>query len=280
MSDFESAAPAEVQERAEKMGWIPPTRFKGDPERFIDAEEYLERGETVLPIVKEHNRRLEAELAAVRQEATETAKALKAAQTAIAQIEERHTVATQKAVENARAQVKAQLAAASEAGDYEGVAELTDQLTQLKTAEVAAKAEPVQAPPPAPAPFVPPPEMVEWNNENPWFGTDKRKTALALGIAQELREGGESSTGRRFFDLVKAEMEQTLGASAAPATSKVEGARNGMGAPKGEAKGFDALPADAKAACDSDTRRFVGPGKQYKSVTEWRNRYAELYFEA
>ena len=282
MSDFESTAPAEVQERAEKMGWIPPTRFKGDPERFIDAEEYLERGETVLPIVKEHNRRLEAELAAVRQEATETAKALKAAQTAIAQIEERHTVATQKAVENAREQVKAQLAAASEAGDYEGVAELTDQLTQLKTAEVATKAEPAQAPPPAPAPasFVPPPEMVEWNNENPWFGTDKRKTALALGIAQELREGGESSTGRRFFDLVKAEMEQTLGASAAPAAAKVEGARNGMGAPKGGAKGFDALPADAKAACDSDTRRFVGPGKQYKSVTEWRNRYAELYFEA
>lgn len=281
MSDFQSTAPAGVQERAEKMGWIPPTRFKGDPERFIDAEEYLERGETVLPIVKEHNRRLEAELAAVRGKATETEKALKAAQTAIAQIEERHTVATQKAVENARAQVKAQLAAASEAGDYEGVAELTDQLTQLKTAEeVAKKAEPIVPPAPAPASFTPPPEMVEWNNENPWFGTDKRKTALALGIAQELREAGESATGRRFFDLVKAEMEQTLGAPAQPAASKVEGARNGMGAPRGGAKGFDALPADAKAACDADTRRFVGPGKQYKTAAEWRNRYAELYFEA
>lgn len=280
MSDFQSTASAEVQERAEKMGWIPPARFKGDPERFIDADEYIERGETVLPIVKEHNRRLEAELAQVRQDAAATAAALKAAQLAIEQIEERHTVATQKAVENARAQVKAQLAAASEAGDYEGVAELTDQLTQLKTAEAVAKAEPVQAPPPAPAAFVPPPEMVEWNNENPWFGKDKRKTALALGIAQELREAGESATGRRFFDLVKDEMEKTLGAPAVQATSKVEGARNGFGSAKGNGKGYDVLPADAKAACEADTKRFVGPGKRYKSVAEWRTRYAELYFEA
>ena len=280
MSDFESGASPEVQAKAEKLGWIPPTRFKGDPERFIDAEEYLERGETVLPIVKEHNRRLEAELAEVRKEASTNAAALKAAQAAIEQIEERHTVATQKAVENARAQVKAQLAAASEAGDYEGVAELTDQLTQLKAAqEVANKEEPLKATPAPQAAFVPPPEMVAWNEENPWFGTDKRKTALALGIAQELREGGESATGRRFFDLVVEEMNQTL-ATPPQSSSRVEGARNGSGASKGGAKGFDALPAEAKAACDADARRFVGPAKRFKTAAEWRNRYAELYFEA
>lgn len=278
---IESMAPPEVQERAEKLGWIPPERFKGDAERFIDAEEYLERGETVLPIVKEHNRRLQAELDSLRQESTATAAALKSAQDAIAQIEERHTVATQKAVEKARAQVKAQLAAASEAGDYEGVAELTDQLTQLKTAEeVAVRAEPIKEPPPAPASFVPPPDMVEWNKENPWFGTDKRKTALALGIAQELREDGESATGRRFFDMVVEEMNLTL-APPQQASSKVEGARNGSGSSRGgAAKGWDALPADAKAACDADTRNFVGPNKRYKTAAEWRNRYAELYFEA
>ena len=279
MSDIQSAAAPEVQERAEKIGWIPPERFKGDPDRFIDAEDYLERGETVLPIVKEHNRRLQAELDNLRQESSATAAALRSAQLAIEQIEERHTVATQKAVANARAQVKAQLAAASEAGDHDGVAELTDQLTQLKLSEdVARKAEPIVVPTPQPS-FTPPPEMVEWNAENPWFGTDKRKTALALGIAQDLREKGESATGRRFFDLVAAEMEQTLAPSTS-AASKVEGARGGVGATKSGSKGYDALPADAKAACESDMRNFVGPNKRYKSAVEWRNRYAELYFEA
>ena len=41
----ESKADAETQAKAEKLGWIPPERFKGDPERFVDADAYIERGE-------------------------------------------------------------------------------------------------------------------------------------------------------------------------------------------------------------------------------------------
>lgn len=277
-----SQATPEVQARAEKMGWIPPSRFKGEPERFVDADQYIERGETILPIVKEHNRRLESELASVRAEARATAEALKAAQAAIEEIEERHTVQTQRAVEEARAQVKAQLAAASEAGDHVGVAELTDQLTKLNKADEAANKEEKKTPP-QPAAFVPPPEMVEWNRENPWFGTDKRKTALALGIAQELREAGERAQGRDFFDLVSAELEKTLGKPSAeePPPSRVEGAR-GFGEGGGGSRGgktFESLPSDAKAACDADAKRFVGPGKKYKDLGAWRKRYAELYHE-
>ena len=37
----ESQQPIEVQREAEKMGWIPPTRFKGDPSRFVDADIYI-----------------------------------------------------------------------------------------------------------------------------------------------------------------------------------------------------------------------------------------------
>lgn len=279
MSEMTSAAAPEVQARAEKMGWIPPTRYKGDPERYIDAEDYIERGETVLPIVKEQNKRLQAELVSVKEAAAAQAAALKAAQDAIDQIEERHTVATQKAVEVARQQVKQQLAAASAEGDHEGVAELTDQLTKLNQAEdEAPPTKKVEAPPV----FVPPPDLVAWNAENPWFGTDKRRTALALAIGQELREGGETSTGRVFFDKISEEMEKTLPTkSGEPPASKVEGARNGGGEePRGSGKkSYAALPADAKAACDADSRQFVGPTKKYKNLADWRSRYAEIYFE-
>ena len=54
----ESTATAEQRTAAESMGWIPPERFKGDPERYIDAAEYIDRGEKVLPIIKENNKRL------------------------------------------------------------------------------------------------------------------------------------------------------------------------------------------------------------------------------
>lgn len=275
---IESAATPEVQAEAEKQGWIPPTRYKGDAERFVDADEYIKRGETVLPIVKEHNKRLKAELEAVKAEGAAQAAALKKAQEAIEQIEERHTVATQKAVERARSEVKAQLAKASEAGDHEGVAELTEQLVQLREAEVT---PPVAAKPVvAPAAYVPPPDMKEWNEENPWFGKDRRKTSLALGIAQELREGGEKSTGRAFYDRVSVEMEKVF-PKEEPRTNKVETARGGSGeGPRsGGRKSFSALPAEAKAACLADQKQFVGPNKRFQTAEAWQSRYAELYFQ-
>lgn len=277
----ESKATPEQQAAAEKIGWIPPARFKGDPERFVDAEEYIARGETVLPIVKEQNKRLHAEVNELRAATAAQKAALDAATKAIEEIEERHSVDTQKAVEAARKQLKAQLAAASEAGDHDGVAELTDQLTQLNTAEKEA-APAKKNGEEKPTVFVPPPDLVEWNNENPWFGTNKRKTALALGIAQELRDAGNTDTGRKFFDAVKEEMDKELGAGKPePRGDKVEGARNGGDGDSRQSsrKGYANLPADAKAACDADARQFVGPNKKYKDLAAWRGRYAELYFQ-
>lgn len=272
----QSAVAPEVQQAAERMGWIPPSRFRGDPERFVDADVYIKRGEEVLPIVKEQNKRLHSELDALKAESSKTQAALKAATEAIAQIEERHTVDTQKAVEAARRQVKAQLSAASEAGDHDGVAELTDQLTKLNVAEPP---KPVVAAP-TPAPFVAPADLQEWNAENPWFGSNKRKTALALAIAQELREAGETLTGRPFFEKVAAEVDKDLGV-AQPRGDKVEGSRGSGDSGASRASGnktYAALPADAKQACDAEARRFAGEGKKYKTVNDWRARYAEIYF--
>lgn len=274
----ESQATPEVQQAAEAMGWIPPKRFKGDPERFIDADTYIKRGEEVLPIVREQNKRLHTEIDTLKRESQATKQALEKATKTLEQLEEVHTVATQKAVEDARRQVKAQLAAASEAGDHDGVAELTDQLTKMNAAvpdkQVAAK-------PAAPVEFTPPPDLVEWNSENPWFGTNKRKTALALGIAQELRDGGETSQGRAFFDLVTAELDKELG-TPPPRGDKVEGARGseGGGGMSSSKASYASMPPEARAACDSDAKRFVGEGKKYKTLADWRTRYAEIYHGA
>lgn len=277
VTTLESAAPPEVQAKAEKMGWIPPTRYRGEPERFVDAEEYIARGEQVLPIVRAQNVKLQTELAQVREESAKTAAALAAAQKAIEEIEERHSVATVKAVEESKRELKAQLKAAHEAGDTEAVAEITGLMIDLN----AAAATPAKKEPPKPevaqaAPV--PQELKEWNAANPWFGTDRRKTALALGIAQELRDAGTTLTGVDFFEKVREEVEATLGGGKA-AEGKVEPNRGGAGVVRaGGAKSYAALPAEAKAACDADAKNFVGPGKRYKTQDEWRKRYADLYF--
>tara|TARA_R110000868_G_scaffold301_2_gene2512 strand:- start:19654 stop:20508 length:855 start_codon:yes stop_codon:yes gene_type:complete len=275
---LESAAAPEVQAEAQKLGWIPPDRYKGEADNFVDAEEYLKRGETVLPIVKAQNAKLRAEVETLRASSATTQSALVAAQKAIEEIEERHSVATQKAVEQARRDVKAQLEIASEAGDHRGVADLTDQLVQLNKADPPTAKKTFTPPAQLPAPD---PALVAWQEDNPWFTVDRRKTALALGIAEDLRANGEKATGRAFYDIVSVELDKELGPKYTP-TSKVESGKNGGtdDGPRSGKKGFSSLPSDARAACNADTKKFVGDGKRYKTAAEWQSRYAELYFES
>lgn len=277
---LESSAPAEVQTEAEAMGWIPPARFKGDPERFVDAEAYLEKGKEVLPILRATNDKLRRELTAVQTQQRETSAALKAAQEAIDNIEERHTVATARAVEKARVDVKAQLEEALKEGDHRGAAELTEQLTQLNAVDTEAPAV-KKAPAAQPAAEVDP-EVTRWVEESaPWYGTDRRKTALAMGIAQEIREVEPALKGRPFLDRVAEEVEKTLAPRRAAPVDRTESGRNGAGGESRSsgAKTFDALPAEAKAACQADTKRFVGPGKKYETAAQWHAAFANLYFQ-
>jgi hypothetical protein len=278
---IESAADEATQKQAEQDGWIPPSRYKGAAEDFVDAEEFIKRGETVLPIVKKKLESTRAELAAVNARATATEQALAKATAAIAEINERHTVATQRAVEAAKREVKAQLEQASAAGDHAAVAELTQQMVDLKDAVGEAKVETkeVKKEPPA---FVPTPDMIAWNAENPWFGTDRRKTAFMLGIAEDMRVAGDKRIGREFFDAALEEMNTALGVTKRQTVDKTESGGRGGSANEvrtgGGKKGFASLPAEAKAACVADERQFVGPDKKYKTAAEWHSKYADLYF--
>lgn len=280
---LESKAAPEIQERAVRMGWKGPDKFKGDPARFVDADEFVERGEAILPVVRKELEQTQSELASVKAREAQTQASLAAAQKAIEEINLRHSVATQKAVEKAREDLKVQLAAASEAGDHIGVAEITDQLT--KTVAVAdasaAVAKTVEETPKA---WEPSPAMKAWNTDNAWYGTDKEKTDMANAAARLLRISGDTSMGAEFLDKAKAEMEAAyeLKHPKQEAVDKVAGGRNGDASEvrQGGRKTYNNLPADAKRQCDADARNFVGPGKLYKTAAEWNSAFTQLYFEA
>lgn len=276
---LESKAPPEIQTEAEKQGWIPPTRFRGDPERFIDADAYLRRGEEVLPIVKAQLKDTRAELETLRTTAAETKEALAEAQEALKMIEARHTVETQKKVDEAKAAVKDALKKASEAGDHEAVAELTEQMVELRDAGKADAEEKVEKKE-APKPPVLSPEFLAWKADNPWFEKDRKRTAFALGAGEDLRANGDTSQGRAFYDKITAEVEAFFDRRE-PLEDKVEGSRGGANgaSARGGKKSFDSMPAEAKAACTSDTKKFVGEGKLFKTATEWHNYYAAEYFK-
>lgn len=277
--EIESKATPEQQAKAVAMGWQGPDKYKGDPERFVDADVFLERGETFIPFLKKERETLQAQLAAEKAAREALQATVEETQRALSDLDERYTVETQKRTEAALASLKTQIREARSAGDWETVDKLTDMQEELKEAHREAKAAPVRETEPA-RPQVDP-ETLAWVSAHEWFNTDPRQRAIFMGFVEARRASGDTTSGQAFLNAALKDMEDAL---TRETPSKVASARNGSGEGAGGStggkKGYDALPADAKAACDSDMNRFVGKGKKYGTQKEWRDAYANIYFSS
>lgn len=61
----------------------------------------------------------------------------------------------------------------------------------------------------APAP-APDPKVTAWQDANPWFGEDRKLTAYALAIHQELVENGYDTHSDSYYDKINAEMRSAF----------------------------------------------------------------------
>ena len=272
-----SAPPPEVVREARELGWVPKEQFRGDTTRWVDADVFVQRGHEVMPLLKANNARLLGEVHTLKETLRET-------NDAIVELRKLSEETTRERVRAAKAEVMAQLKTAKEEQNVEAELALTEKLVDIRAAERADVAKPAAPPPPAPSAVDP--AFTAWaaRPENSWFGVDKRRTALATGIAQELRadRSNDHIVGVAFYEKVAAEVADTLGGGAPLPADRVEGSRGGSGGSGtngsgGGTKGYNALPADAKAACDKQAKQFVGKG-DFKTQTDWRTYYANLYF--
>lgn len=274
---IESRASPEVQAEARKMGWQGPDKYKGDPEKFVDADTFVERGKTFIPFLNKERERLQQELATERAARQAIEENVRETRALLEDLEERYTVETQKRTEAALGRLKAEIREARKEGDFARMDQLMEMQEELVEAQAQAKVEKPPVTEKAPAAPVINPEIVAWTEEHSWFNTDKAKSALFMGFAEARRAQGDTSSGRAFLDAVLEEMEEKL--SAEPATKVASARSTGGGGGGSREKGYSDLPADAKAACDSDAARFVGAGKKYKDTASWRAAYAKMYFE-
>ena len=51
-----------TEQEARNLGWVPQEEFRGDPGKWVDAETFVERGHTIMPILKSNNKKLEEQL--------------------------------------------------------------------------------------------------------------------------------------------------------------------------------------------------------------------------
>jgi hypothetical protein len=181
-----------VEQRAVEMGWAPKEEFRGDPDKWIDAESYVRRGEEVLPIVQANNRKLMTKVEGLTSELTEAKALLRAATESIEALKEFNSTQTRAAAKEKKGEIITAIAEARREGDVETEIELTEQLTETNAALKEAEKKPDTKPNGNGTANPIDPALKEWMVENPWFGvtTDpasKRKSAIALAIAQDIR---------------------------------------------------------------------------------------------
>lgn len=286
---------AETEARALDMGWSPKDQWRGAADKWVDAETFVKRGEEILPILQANNRKSEARLATLEGELRTTKTQLVAANEQIEVLTNMGTKANRDAAKEHRRQLIAQRTAAQKDENSELEIELTeaieDQTAIIRAAEDGEKSgKPNGKEKPAAVAAANPmddPTFRAWAQDNPWFGTDFRRTSVATGIAQELRATpeGRALVGRAFFDKVTEETNKFYGqhSPAKRGTSKVEGGgpsdNGGGGGGGGDEKTFANLPQEAKDICIRQATQMVGKDRKFKTIDEWKTYYVTKYFE-
>lgn len=283
-----------AEQRASQLGWKSQEQFEGPADKWVPAEEFLERADHVMPIMRENNRRLQSELAAERQAREKLESALNDMRDSVEAMKEYQTAETERQVKKARGELLAQLKQAKTEGDVDLEVRLTSELSQVdadlrvaeESREAAGKQE-KQEKKPEPTAVQLPPDFVAWKAQHDWYGKDFRKTSLANGIAAELRSDPANShlVGKAFFDLLDEHLTETFDKlyGAHQSGGKVEGGGSqrpsggGSGGGGGK-KSYASLPADARAVCDRQESRMVGPNRAFKDQAAWRAHYAAQYY--
>lgn len=282
---------SEVETEARRMGWVPQEEFKGNKDHWVDADEFVERGKTVMPILLQNNKRLQKELDKNRLEVDNLKTKLANAETVMTKLEKHYTDANKRAVETAKSQLREELKQAREDGDIDKEFELRDKLDDIRDREREVEDPPTHKDKKSESEDDKlSPEFRAWKKENPWFDgkspEDKKKTKLVTRIAEDLRDEGSDLMGVEFFDecvrryeeqYEPEEEEEEEKPKVRRPTSKVESSTN-RGPRRSGGKTFADLPADAKRACMEDVDDLVGPDKRYKTVDAWKATYAKIYF--
>lgn len=277
---------------ARKQGWVPLDRYRGDPNEWIDADEFVKIGQEINPVLRANNRRLEEDL---RQTRDENAR-LKAQQDdqgkqlkELLDVNEEAAAEARKAL---RTTLIADLATAHKEGDPTKIAEATAALTEHSATPPPVKPVVEEKP----APRGPTPEQVRAyttavSEEFPWFAQD---TPVAVGMRASLGQVMRlmQSDGRITPQMTQVEATKL-------AAAETEGMYNvkprqpskvGSGRPSGNSggtqeKSFADLPADAKTAAERSLKRMqaggsVGKDKTFADDNAYRAHYVRQFAAA
>lgn len=253
----------EIVERAKSMGHIPLEEFKGDPERWVPPDKYIERAENLMPILKSQLSRFETEIGTIKSENQTLKQALESQRATTKKIVEMGKTVGEQAYERAKKDIQAKQAKAVADGDVNTWQQLEDQKDKLQKPEPIAMDDP---------PVQQNPAFENWESANDWYGKDPDATFFADKYGETLQQQNPTMAYQDILSAVETKVKEAFPSkftnpNREQATTVEETSQRTQTTHTGK-KTYNNLPADAKAQCDV----FVNEG----IIT--REKYVEDYF--
>lgn len=262
----------DVESKARSQGWVPREEFRGDPEKWRPADEFVRRGEELLPVALERSR-------AAERKAQELEQQLRARDEQFTRLERVTAVALQRQREDLEARYQAAQRAAVEVGDVQRYDQLDRdrrQAVQQYDEQIQEQAQP-QRQPNQPQPLPPQVEAVveSWKSANEWFNRDPLLNHYATAFHGDLLR---SKPGLSLADNlaetareVRRRFPEKFGSPSQQFAPMVEGGGGRMPASRSAGKGVSHLSSEERRAGE----KFVKEGL-FKSLDEYAK---ELFSE-
>lgn len=198
-----------TEQKAMEQGWRPKAEFSGEPEAFIDAAEFIRRGELFNKI--EHQ-----------------SKELKQVRAALEALKDHHSKVKETEYKRALASLDSARKQALIDGETDRFFALEEKIEEVKAekAEFDSEIKNVSAQEEA----QPPQEFVNWVNQNKWYETDKAMRAYADRLGAELATSYPPATVLQMVEKeVRKEFAHKLTNPKAARPMAVEPAGRGSG---------------------------------------------------
>jgi hypothetical protein len=243
----------EIVSRAEKMGWVDKEEWKGDPEKWRPAQEFVERGENIVPILKDRLVKVESDLSMALKMNAEELKAVR-----------------QQGYEQAKREYEKEIKALAEKekeavklGDVDEWQRIQNEKSTIKPPDpVAQEKKP------------PTPEFIDWHSKNDWYLKDAELTHFAELVAESLAKKNVSP--KEFYDTigqrVKAAFPEKFTNANREKPSATESGNRSTG--NSSKKSWSDLPSSAQATYNRLSKQFEAKGRKFT-----KEQYVKTYFE-
>lgn len=253
MSAEESQVGNDIESAAKAEGWAPKEDWRGDPEAWVDAPTFVQRGKEILPIVQkklddqmEVANSLRSELDDVKQTAAQ-----------FREFQKQRVEETKRYYQQQITDLKELKKQAIADADGDQVVKIDDQIDEAKAAQ-----QNVQ-PPSNDGQKI----LDDWVKKNEWYGKDEVLRSFADGYATNELAG--KFEGAALLNELEKKVKTTFPEKFENKKRETSAVDSGGGKPTKRGKSYNDLPSEAKDACENFIEMVPGYTKEM---------YVEEYF--